>query len=145
MDNIKNQIINSYLSQQMMTEECREIQPIDVPSPNELEEFKNCVKIWITVDNNIKKLQATVKEQNGMKKEVSKKILSFMSRFNIEDLNTKEGKLRYKVTQVKAPLSQAGIKEKIVQNYQQGMAVEDLTSKVFERPNVAKHSLRRFK
>jgi len=145
MDNIKNQIINSYLSQQMMAEECREIQPIDVPSPNELEEFKNCVKIWITVDNNIKKLQATVKEQNGMKKEVSKKILSFMSRFNIEDLNTKEGKLRYKVTQVKAPLSQAGIKEKIVQNYQQGMAVEDLTSKVFERPNVAKHSLRRFK
>ena len=145
MDNIKNQIINSYLSQQMMAEECRKIQPIDVPSPNELEEFKNCVKIWITVDNNIKKLQATVKEQNGMKKEVSKKILSFMSRFNIEDLNTKEGKLRYKVTQVKAPLSQAGIKEKIVQNYQQGMAVEDLTSKVFERPNVAKHSLRRFK
>ena len=145
MDNIKNQIINSDLSHQMMAEECREIQPIAVPSPNELEEFKNCVKIWITVDNNIKKLQATVKEQNGMKKEVSKKILSFMSRFNIEDLNTKEGKLRYKVTQVKAPLSQAGIKEKIVQNYQQGMAVEDLTSKVFERPNVAKHSLRRFK
>jgi len=145
MDNIKNQIINSYLSQQMMAEECREIQPIDVPSPNELEEFKNCVKIWITVDNNIKKLQATVKEQNGMKKEVSKKILSFMSRFNIEDLNTKEGKLRYKVTQVKTPLSQTQIKSKIETSYQVGMPVNELTSKVFERETKDKHSLRRFK
>ena len=143
MDNIKNQIINSYLSQQLMTQE---IQPIDVPSPQELEDFKTCVRAWLEMDANIKKLQALVKERGVMKRELSTKIVAFMSRYNIEDLNTKEGKLRYKVTQVKAPLSQTQIKAKIETMYQPGMPISELTEKIFEaRETRDKHSLRRFK
>ena len=142
---IKNQIINSYLSQQLMAPVTREITPTDVPTAAELEEFKNCVHMWMEVDNNIKKLQALAKERGTIKKELGSKILAFMARFNIEDLNTKEGKLRYKVTQVKAPLSQTVIKNKIQTNFRQCTDVEDLTKKVFERETVAKHCLRRFK
>ena len=142
---IKNTIINNYLSQQLMAPESREVQPIDVPSATELEDFKNCVRMWLEVDINIKKLQALVKERGVLKRELGAKIVSFMSRFNIEDLNTREGKLRYKVTQVKAPLSQTQIKSKIETSYQVGMPVNELTSKVFERETKDKHSLRRFK
>lgn len=142
---IKNQIIHSYLSQQLMAPVSREIQATDVPTATELEEFKNFVHMWMEIDSNIKKLQALAKERSAMKKEIGSKILAFMSRFNIEDLNTKEGKLRYKVTRVKAPLSQTEIKNKIQTNYKQGMDVEDLTKKVFERETVSKHCLRRFK
>jgi len=142
---IKNTIINNYLSQQLMAPESREVQPIDVPSATELEDFKNCVRMWLEVDINIKKLQALVKERGVLKRELGAKIVSFMSRFNIEDLNTREGKLRYKVTQVKTPLSQTQIKSKIETSYQVGMPVNELTSKVFERETKDKHSLRRFK
>ena len=137
--NIKNQIINNYLSQQLMVQE----KPIDVPSVDDLEDFKNCVRIWMEVDANIKKMQVLIKERNVLKKEVTKKILAFMSRFNIEDLNTKEGKLRYKVTQVKAPLSQKDIKDKIEKTYKHGISVNELTEKVFERQVIPKHSLKR--
>jgi len=128
-----------------MAPESREVQPIDVPSATELEDFKNCVRMWLEVDINIKKLQALVKERGVLKRELGAKIVSFMSRFNIEDLNTREGKLRYKVTQVKTPLSQTQIKSKIETSYQVGMPVNELTSKVFERETKDKHSLRRFK
>lgn len=138
--NIKNQIINNYLSQQLMVQE----KPIDVPSADELEDFKNCVRIWMEVDSNVKKLQTMIKERNVLKKEVTVKILSFMSRYNIEDLNTKEGKLRYKVTRVKAPLSQKDIKEKIQETMREpGITATDLTTKVFERQLVPKHTLKR--
>ena len=135
--NIKNQIINNYLSQQLMVQE----KPIDVPSVEDLEDFKNCVKVWMELDANVKKMQILIKERNLVKKEVTKKILAFMSRFNIEDLNTKEGKLRYKVTQVKAPLSQKQIKSKIVEL--PGLTGNELAEKVFERQVIPKHSLKR--
>ena len=117
--------------------------PIDVPSVEDLEDFKNCVKIWMELDANVKKMQTLIKERNQIKKDVTKKILAFMSRFNIEDLNTKEGKLRYKVTQVKAPLSQKEIKDKLEKTYKQGISVDELTEKVFERQVIPKHSLKR--
>ena len=118
---------------------------MDVPTAEELEDFKSCVKLWMEIDNNIKKMQVMIKERNAVKREISSKILAFMARFNIEDLNTKEGKLRYKITTVKETLSQSKIKQKIEETYEPGINVNELTTRVFERNTTTKPTLKRFK
>jgi hypothetical protein len=143
MENIKNQIINSYLSQQLMVQETP--REMDVPSVQELEDFKNYVKIWMEVDNNIKKMQAVVKERNQVKKEISSKILAFMARFNIEDLNTKEGTLRCKVTTVKEPFTESKMKKKLQATYEPGMQVDELSKNLFDRKTISKQTLKRLK
>lgn len=141
---IKNQIINNYLSQQLMeTQDSKAI--ITVPTSGELEDFKNFVRVWMEMDDTIKKLQVILKEKKMVKQELSYKILEFMSKYNIEDLNTKDGKLRYKVTRVKVPLSQNSVKNKIVSTFSPGMKPQELVDKVFERETKESHTLKRFK
>jgi hypothetical protein len=146
-NNIKSQIINSYLSQQMNADNpSYQMQTIDVPGPNELDEFKTHVRLWMEMDNSVKKMQASIRERNAAKSVISAKILQFMCKFNIEDLNTKEGKLKYRVSQVKEPLSQSILKTRFVQNYDPKKTAEEMTSKIFdERKMIEKHSLRRTK
>ncbi len=136
---IKSQMINSYLSDQSTA-----VQPL--PDNNSLEEFKNQVKMWMEIDNTVKKLQNVIKERNAIKNQLTRSILAFMSRFNIEDLNTKEGKLRYKVTNVKAPLNQTVIKNRLEENFSKARNAEELHELVFNRDIVVqKHSLRRLR
>ena len=71
-----------------------------------LEEFKKNVQNWMTYDNQMKRLAAASKQLKQKKNELNEKILDFMSKYNIEDLNTKEGVIRYKKTFIKQPLTQ---------------------------------------
>jgi hypothetical protein len=146
----KNQIMNNYLTQQMLESEETsgssggEIQAVDVPTPEELEDFRTYVKAWVEIDNAIRKLQAVVRERNQAKQQVSNRILAFMMKFNVEDLNTKECKLRYSVRQVKAPLSQSMIKTKLIELYDPTLSADELSSKIFDnRGTTEKHTLRR--
>lgn len=163
--NIKNQIINNYLSQQLMAsgqngggvaqqqqqhqpaDMSRAVKQIEIPDPQILEEFKNQVKAWIEIDNTVKKLQGMIRERNIAKQQLTNTILGFMSRYNIEDLNTKDGKLRYKVSQVKVPLSKTTIQSRLMEYYDPNLSAEELAAKVFETTTEVKekHSLRRFK
>ena len=147
---IKNSIIHNYLSQQLVADPASsyEIQAMNVPTQVELEEFKNHVRIWMEIDNSIRKMQSAIKERNQAKAVLSKNVLSFMARFNIEDLNTKEGVLRYRVTQVKSPISQSTIKNKLLENYDPKLSADELSRKIFDdsgRQITEKHSLRRFR
>jgi hypothetical protein len=144
---LKTQILSQYLSQQMSTTTASSSTNTNtLPNPEELEEFKNCVKAWIEIDNTVKKLQQAMRERNAIKKQITEKITNFMSKFNIEDLNTKEGKLRYRVTQVKVTPKPTEIKTKLVEYFSPETTAEELTKKIFDNNAVVeKHSLRRFK
>ena len=84
------------------------------PTNNALEEFRKDVKIWMDLDNAIKKLKSMAKEKVKTQKELTSRIIAFMARYNIEDLNTRDGKLRYKVRRVKPPApKQVVIKERL--------------------------------
>ena len=139
--------MNTYLSQQMnlVDDDNTQLQRIQVPTDSELAEFKQYVQNYIEIDNDVKKLKAAIKERNSVKKEISSFILKFMSKFNIEDLNTKQGKIRYKITQSKKPISQTAIKNRMIEMYDPNLSAEALAEKVFdgERTVVEKHSLRR--
>lgn len=111
-----------------------------------LQEFKDNVKRWLELDNQLKRLAAAAKERRKKKNEINNKILEFMSKFNIEDLNTKEGIIRYKKSYVKEPLSQKTIKTKLEELFKDQPDIFERIDKIFtDRGKVEKLSLRRLK
>ena len=110
-----------------------------------LDEFKENVKAWTLADNQVKRLNAASKQLKTKKKELNEKILDFMARFNIEDLNTKEGIIRYKKTFVKEPLTQKMIKEKLNEAFKDSDSLEKINKIFTNRNKVEKTSLRRLK
>jgi len=111
-----------------------------------LEEFKSHVKDWLELDNQLKRLAAAAKERRKKKNDINLKILDFMGRFNIEDLNTKEGIIRYRKTYVKEPLSQKTIKIKLEELFKNDKDTFEKVQKIFtEREKIEKTSLRRLK
>lgn len=109
-----------------------------------LDEFKKDVQDWMNIDNQMKRLEVALKERRRKKKDLNLKILDFMGRFNIEDLNTKEGIIRYKKTYVKEPLSQKIIKEKLLDIFKNDKENSERVEKIFtNREKIEKTSLRR--
>jgi hypothetical protein len=120
---------------------------VEVPDPVDLENFKQQVRTWVELDSSMKKLQAAIKERRSYKKMLTDKILAFMDRYNIEDLNTKEGRLRYNVVYVKPALSQKDIKSKLEQYFaSDAVTGQNVVSAVFETSErLAKVNLKRLK
>jgi hypothetical protein len=124
--------------------EDQENQAVDGIDELLLEEFKNQVKVWWELDTNIKRLQNALREYKKKQSVMSGKILEFMQRYNIEDLNTKYGVLRCKQTYVKAPLSQKTVKEKLFEHFSSDPRAVELLKQIFEeRDKKEKVSLRR--
>jgi len=138
MDNeLKGNLMNTYLHQQLIesssVQQQNAVQHVDLPDNAILEEFKNQVRMWIENDNMIKKLQAVLKERNAVKKTLSDKILRFMAKYNIEDLNTKDGrKLRYKVKTTKQAPSKSEIRDRLKEHFGKIDNLEELTKLVFD-------------
>ena len=113
-----------------------------------LDEFKQIVKRWLDCDNYIKKAKDAIKEKKTHKEKLGELISKFMCKYNIEDLNTKEGKIRCKTMNVKQPVSHKIIKQKIVEYFENDTAKQtDIIAKVYDnnRPTVEKVSLRRLR
>jgi len=133
-DIMKNDIA---IDETQMTESMNEIM---------LEEFKKNVQNWMTIDNQMKRLAAATKQIKNKKKEMNEKILDFMVRYNIEDLNTKEGIIRYKKTFVKETLTQKMIKDKLNDIFKDNNTDLEKVNEIFNnRDKVEKTSLRRLK
>lgn len=67
--------------------------------------FKSDVKEWLTLDDDIITLQKAIKERKNRKNELTPKVLDFMARFKINDLNTHEGKLKFTKSFYTKPLN----------------------------------------
>jgi hypothetical protein len=119
----------------------------EVPENISLEEFKNFVKKWLEYDNFIKKAREIIKEKKKLRDKLSETITKFMCKYNIEDLNTKEGRIRCKTLTVKPPVSQKVVKQRIT-DYFKGdeNRQKEIITKIYEdRETVEKVSLRRLK
>jgi hypothetical protein len=119
----------------------------DLPENISIEDFSNLVKKWIEIDNWIKKSQELAKQKRKQKDKLSEVITHYMTRYNIEDLNTSEGKIRCKVRMVKSGVNQKVVKEKIAEFLKDNEETcNTLITKIFnEREKVEKVSLRRIK
>ena len=80
----------------------------------ELESFRKKVLEWLTLDDEIRALSKAVKERKQKKKDLNEYILKFMGEHDIENLNTKDGKLKYSVSYTKKSVTKATIKNRLV-------------------------------
>lgn len=110
-----------------------------------IEDFKRDVRAWMDLDTVIKNLAAMIKDRRAHKKELTDRIVRFMNAHQIDDLDTKEGNIRSRVSYVKVPLSQRMIREGLRSYFahNEALAAQVMTS-VFnrDRPKVEKMSLR---
>lgn len=119
----------------------------DLPANISIEDFSNLVKKWIELDNWIKKTQEVAKQKRKQKEKLGEIITHYMCRYNIEDVNTSEGKIRCKVRYVKSGVNQKVVKEKISELFKDNEETGNaLITKIFEdRDKVERMSLRRIK
>jgi hypothetical protein len=107
-------------------------------------EFKSNVKSWIELDDDIKTLTEALKERKKKKDEITPDLMTFMSNYQINDLNTKEGQLKFSKTNVAKPLSKKYLMNRIgdfFKNYDKG---EEVVNFVYEnREKEEKFKLRR--
>ncbi len=119
----------------------------ELPDNISIEDFSTLVKKWIEIDNWLKKSQEIMKEKRKQKDKLKEVITHYMTKYNIEDLNTSEGKIRCKVQYVKSGVNQKVVKQKIVDIFKDDETTRDtLLQKIFEeRQKIEKMSLRRIK
>ena len=122
------------------SDECRVLTRVEEVS---LEEFKLLVKKWVEIDSYCKKLTDALREKKQQKDKLSETITKFMCKYNIEDLNTKDGRIRCKTSVVRAPVSQKEIQSQIIALAPNG---SEIVQKIFEgREKKEKVCLRRLK
>ena len=68
-------------------------------------DFKEDVKTWLKLDDDIKTLTDAIKERKSKKTEITPKLLDFMEKHNINDLNTNDGHLKFQKSLRSKPLS----------------------------------------
>lgn len=118
---------------------------------NELNDFKEQVKNWIKLDNELKAINAKIKMLDNEKKhrkkmmdKLSEMILKFMGSNEIDELNSKDGVIKYKRSMVKEPLTQKKMIEKLREQFKTIVDVDDRLNNVFKnREKVLKLCLKR--
>ena len=102
MDNIQN-LINQEVEK---VEKANNIDYSHLNDSNqEFVEFKENIKIWLKMDDDIKTLQNALKEIKKKKEEMTPKILSFMKNNELKHLDTNDGKIQYKSSFVSKPIN----------------------------------------
>lgn len=135
------------VSEQKVSETLSIVPVNELPDNISIDDFTNLVQKWIELDNWIKKSQEIAKQKRKQKDKLGEVITHYMTKFNIEDLNTSEGKIRCKVRYVKSGVNQKVVKEKITEFLKDNEETcNTLITKIFdEREKVEKVSLRRIK
>jgi len=72
-------------------------------------QLKNDVKSYLDIDDQIKALNKAVSDRRKEKKKLSETILSTMKSFEIDNMNTKNGRLIYNVSKRAKPLNKKNL------------------------------------
>jgi len=83
--------------------------------PNtEIQFFKEKVQRWLNVDNQISELESQIRDLKKVRnKELEPEITSFMTKHNVSDLNTENGKLKCQEKKTKKGLNKNNIRENL--------------------------------
>ena len=113
---------------------------------SEMESFKKTVSKFITTDRKIAELSKQLKVLRAEQAEIKEAICKFMGDRDLEDLRTRELRLKLKTGNVKPPLKKAELHERVADYLGGEDRAEDFFEKVYnDRESVQKTSLRRLK
>jgi hypothetical protein len=96
---------NFYPLAKINTEEELDNETYFTEDNDEFVEFKNNVKEWLLLDDDIITLQNAIKDRKVKKNELTPKILEYMEKFEINDLNTNNGKIKFTKSYQTKPLN----------------------------------------
>lgn len=111
-----------------------------------VQDLKEAVHTWLTVDTSISVLQAGLRERRAFKQQLTDRILVLMRQMQVKNLEVADHNcvLRYKVTRVRAPLQQKVIQERLRDYYASDPdAGKALARTVFSREPVERVQLRK--
>ena len=108
-----------------------------------LEDFKNKVKQWLTIDEEINKYESKIKELKKHKKKILEpEITSFMVEHNITNLNTENGLIKCNERRTKKGLNKHNIRENLTQVLNDESQIEQALQLIMNnRETVIKHVL----
>lgn len=134
--NYNNTILQDDVSE--YTEEDDEDEEVNIDplvfsdSNPEFVHFKQNVKDWVTLDDDIKTLQDAIKKRKKRINELTPQILDFMKRFNINDLNTQNGQLRYTTSLLAKPVNKNFLLSKLGEFFKDNEKSEALTTYIYD-------------
>jgi hypothetical protein len=114
------------------------------PTPEEIETFKVLVGDWFKYDDAIRRLKIAIRERKTLQQALNNKIEDFMFKYNYNDLNTQNGRLKTNIRNVHKPINIKDIREIITTN--RHLTGEELLAKIFnkeERPVIVKKTIKR--
>jgi hypothetical protein len=132
------------MSQENSDEDINDIINKTEPTKEELETFKNLVNEWFKLDDVIRKLVVALKERKNHQRVLNNKIEDFMFKYQYNDLNTQNGRLKASVKTSHKPVNIKEVKEILEQN--KNLKGEELLEKIFnkeERPVTTKKVIKR--
>lgn len=120
------------------------IKTANEPTGEEMDTFKNLVADWFKYDDQVRKLKIAIRERKTMQQVLNNKIEEFMFKYNYNDLNTQNGRLKTNVRNVYKPINIKDVRDII--NNNKHLTGEELLAKIFnkeEREVIVKKSIRR--
>ena len=114
------------------------------PTSEEMDTFKNLVNDWFKYDDVIRKLKIAIRERKTLQQVLNNKIQDFMFKYNYNDLNTQNGRLKTNVKNVQKPINIKEVREII--NNNKNLTGEELLNMIFNsenRPVIVKKSIKR--
>ena len=96
-------------------------------NPVQLEVFKEKVKEWLSLDDDIKTLNSHIKERKKRKNDLTPEILDFMNKHKIEDMNSEGHKLKYAESKVKKPINKDYIQKQLTNFLKNTKQADDAT------------------
>ena len=109
---------------------------VEIPS-SELIHFKEQVKKWLTLDQQIAVLESKLRDLKKIRnKELEPQVTDFMVKFKINDLNTENGKIKCSTKNTKKGLTAKYIQEKLTNTLENNELVDKAMENILENREV---------
>ena len=109
---------------------------VEIPS-SELIHFKEQVKKWLTIDQQIAELESKLRDLKKIRnKELEPQVTDFMVKFKINDLNTENGKIKCSTRNTKKGLTAKYIQEKLTNSLENNELVDKAMENILENREV---------
>ena len=100
---------------------------------SELKMFKEDVKQWIVIDKEIKELKDKIKSLSKQRDSFYKpKLTEFMTKSNIETLNTSSGKITLKKRTLRGGLNKKKLIEKLSVNFEDTNKAKSIVNEIYD-------------
>ena len=97
------------------------------------EELIGYIRNWVTAETEIKRLRVEMKRLNQEKKQMTNKLIEVMKDNDIDTIDMNEGKLLYKKTVVKSPISKKHLLHCLQEYYKNDSeTIEQVTNHILD-------------